>query len=106
VPFTSASALHTVPCLHTRLAGWQRQAALPMPDQHELIPLCWRQGVVKQVEEGKLTLTDGTVLPFGLCIWVSSGTAAARCSSSSRKRPSSCPPPLAPRAVCAAHGRP
>jgi NADH:ubiquinone reductase (non-electrogenic) len=27
------------------------------------------QGVVKVVEEGSLTLTDDTVVPFGLCIW-------------------------------------
>jgi NADH:ubiquinone reductase (non-electrogenic) len=27
------------------------------------------QGVVKHVEEGCLTLTDNTVIPFGLCIW-------------------------------------
>ncbi|WIA14591.1 hypothetical protein OEZ85_003105 [Tetradesmus obliquus] len=28
-----------------------------------------RKGVVKHVEPGCLTLTDGTVIPFGLCIW-------------------------------------
>ncbi|KAF6256151.1 pyridine nucleotide-disulfide oxidoreductase-domain-containing protein, partial [Scenedesmus sp. NREL 46B-D3] len=28
-----------------------------------------RKGVVKHVEEGCLTLTDDTVIPFGLCIW-------------------------------------
>lgn len=28
-----------------------------------------RRGVVKCVEEGSLTLTDNTVVPFGLCIW-------------------------------------
>ncbi|KAI8463743.1 MAG: hypothetical protein J3K34DRAFT_526753 [Monoraphidium minutum] len=28
-----------------------------------------RKGVVRQVEDGKLTLTDGTEIPFGLCIW-------------------------------------
>lgn len=27
------------------------------------------QGVVKKVEAGQLTLTDNTVIPFGLCIW-------------------------------------
>jgi NADH:ubiquinone reductase (non-electrogenic) len=24
---------------------------------------------VRKVEEGSLTLTDGTTIPFGLCIW-------------------------------------
>lgn len=28
-----------------------------------------RKGVVKRVEEGRLTLTDSTVVPFGLCVW-------------------------------------
>jgi NADH:ubiquinone reductase (non-electrogenic) len=27
------------------------------------------QGVVKHVEDGCITLTDNTVIPFGLCIW-------------------------------------
>jgi NADH:ubiquinone reductase (non-electrogenic) len=27
------------------------------------------QGVVKHIEEGCITLTDNTVIPFGLCIW-------------------------------------
>ncbi len=33
--------------------------------------ICWcaLQGVVKKVEADKLTLTDGTELRFGLCIW-------------------------------------
>lgn len=28
-----------------------------------------KKGVVRKVEPGSLTLTDGTVIPFGLCIW-------------------------------------
>jgi NADH dehydrogenase FAD-containing subunit len=36
-----------------------------------------RRGVVRSVEEGKLTLTDGTVIDYGLCIW-STGAGAGR----------------------------
>jgi NADH dehydrogenase FAD-containing subunit len=44
---------------------------VPLCIYHVACPTCAVpvQGVVKCVEPDSLTLTDNTVMPFGLCIW-------------------------------------
>lgn len=46
--------------------GHRHNTLPPPPHTHHSPHL---QGVVRKVEAGSLTLTDGTVIPFGLCIW-------------------------------------